>query len=271
MIFPKLSTSLTKGACGRIGIIGGSSEYTGAPYFSAMASLLVGSDLVYVFTHRDAAPIIKSYSPDLIVFPLFSNSCTDFEIPRVLQRLSALVVGPGLSNSPILLESAFKFIQEASKFNIPLIIDADALLLVSKYPNVFAKSVLTPNYREFQRLCTEFNLVDVDSIKNVENLALKLNATIVLKGSQDIITNGIETKVCDTEPGLRRVGGIGDILAGTLATFIGWSNSIDQCYEACRVVRAASCTAYLNKKRAMRAGDVLEELGSTAQKLLFDI
>lgn len=270
MIFPKLSTSLTKGACGRIGILGGSSEYTGAPYFSAMASLVVGSDLVYVFTHKDAAPVIKSYSPDLIVFPIFDNSCSHVEIPRVLKRLSALVVGPGLSSCPILLESAFKFIQEASKFNIPLIIDADALLLVSKYPKVFSKCILTPNYREFQRLFTEFNLVDVNSIKNVENLALKLDATIVCKGSQDIISNGHETIVCDSESGLRRVGGIGDVLAGTLATFIGWSNSLDQCFEACRVVRAASCSAYMKKRRTMRAGDVLQELGSVAEELVFD-
>ena len=54
---------------GRLGIIGGSQEYTGAPYYAAYAPLRIGADLSYLYTHPDAAPILKSYSPDLIVHP----------------------------------------------------------------------------------------------------------------------------------------------------------------------------------------------------------
>lgn len=69
-IIPKLHTDLHKGQSGRIGIVGGSKEYSGAPYFSAISSLRVGADLSYVFTTKEAAPVIKSYTPELIVLPL---------------------------------------------------------------------------------------------------------------------------------------------------------------------------------------------------------
>lgn len=32
---------------GRVAVIGGSEDYTGAPYFSAMASAKLGADMVY--------------------------------------------------------------------------------------------------------------------------------------------------------------------------------------------------------------------------------
>ena len=34
------------GQLGRVGVIGGSEDYTGAPYFSAMASARLGCDMV---------------------------------------------------------------------------------------------------------------------------------------------------------------------------------------------------------------------------------
>lgn len=69
-ILPKLHKDLHKGQSGRIGIVGGSKEYSGAPYFSAISSLRVGADLSYIFTTKEAAPVIKSYTPELIVLPL---------------------------------------------------------------------------------------------------------------------------------------------------------------------------------------------------------
>jgi hypothetical protein len=38
------------GQLGRVAVIGGSEDYTGAPYFSAMASAKLGCDMVCIFT-----------------------------------------------------------------------------------------------------------------------------------------------------------------------------------------------------------------------------
>lgn len=52
---------------GRIGIFGGSKDYTGAPFFSSMSALRTGADLAYVMTAEEAAPALKAYSPELMV------------------------------------------------------------------------------------------------------------------------------------------------------------------------------------------------------------
>lgn len=52
---------------GRVGVFGGSKDYTGAPFFASMSSLRTGADLAYVMTAEEAAPALKAYSPELMV------------------------------------------------------------------------------------------------------------------------------------------------------------------------------------------------------------
>lgn len=91
-LLPVLTKSLRKGDCGKIGVIGGSAEYTGAPYFSAITPMKIGADLCFVYTTPAAAPVIKGYSPELIVYP---NNNLDTN-RHSIERLDALVFGPGL-------------------------------------------------------------------------------------------------------------------------------------------------------------------------------
>ena len=48
-LVPPLSFDSRKGQNGRIGVLGGSYEYTGAPYYAAQSALQAGADLAYVF------------------------------------------------------------------------------------------------------------------------------------------------------------------------------------------------------------------------------
>lgn len=68
-----LASNAHKGSSGRIGVLGGSERYTGAPYYAGMAALHVGSDLAFVFCAQEAALAIKSYSPELMVAPVYSS------------------------------------------------------------------------------------------------------------------------------------------------------------------------------------------------------
>ena len=72
-IIKPLTESSKKGENGCIATIGGSLEYTGAPYYSAISALKSGADLSHVFCHTEAAIPIKSYSPELIVHPAFNT------------------------------------------------------------------------------------------------------------------------------------------------------------------------------------------------------
>lgn len=90
-VVPRLSDSKHKGQYGRIGVVGGSLEYTGAPYFAAISSLKVGADLAHVFCQKEAAVVIKSYSPELIVHPNLDDENAVEIIAPWLERLHVVV------------------------------------------------------------------------------------------------------------------------------------------------------------------------------------
>ena len=56
---PKLHVDSKKGDFGRIAIVGGSKEYTGAPYFSAISALRTGADLCHIICSNEAAIPLK--------------------------------------------------------------------------------------------------------------------------------------------------------------------------------------------------------------------
>lgn len=68
---PILTSKSYKGENGRIGVIGGSYQFTGAPFYSAISALKAGADLAHIFCSRSSSVSIKSYSPEIIVHPVF--------------------------------------------------------------------------------------------------------------------------------------------------------------------------------------------------------
>ncbi|XP_044106036.1 ATP-dependent (S)-NAD(P)H-hydrate dehydratase isoform X2 [Neovison vison] len=229
-IIPPLTSQKHKGQDGRIGIIGGCQEYTGAPYFAAISALKVGADLSHVFCTREAALVIKSYSPELIVHPVLDSPSAVHDVEQWLPRLHALVVGPGLGRDDTLLENV-KGILEASKArDIPVVIDADGLWLIARHPALiqgYQKAVLTPNHVEFGRL-SEAVLRDPadgsDHREAVRRLSRALgNVTVVQKGERDVISDGEQVLECVQEGSGRRCGGQGDLLSGALGVLVHWA------------------------------------------------
>ena len=67
VLVPPLVATSYKGSSGKVGVVGGCFEYTGAPFYAALTALKLGADLSHVFCDEAAAVPIKSYSPELIV------------------------------------------------------------------------------------------------------------------------------------------------------------------------------------------------------------
>lgn len=120
--------------------------------------------MCHLFCTQEAAIPIKSYSPELIVHPLLRSDDsfktlseseragtlrTSVErICDVFPRLDALVIGPGLGRDVAVQEVARQLIQRARSVQLPLILDGDALYLVSLEPDIvrgYARAILTPN------------------------------------------------------------------------------------------------------------------------------
>jgi NAD(P)H-hydrate repair Nnr-like enzyme with NAD(P)H-hydrate dehydratase domain len=102
-IVPSLVSSNHKGSMGRIGVVGGSSEYCGAPYYAGVSSLKVGADLASVFCSQSAAMPIKVYSPELMVSSFYDDSVENTS-PSMLKKVS-----PACSFSFTYIAYSFKF------------------------------------------------------------------------------------------------------------------------------------------------------------------
>ena len=77
------------------------------------------------------------------------------ELSSLLQRLHVLVVGPGLGREDYMQEYARIAVSLAREQKMYLVLDADALFLVGKDPDIikdYDRAVLTPNVVEFKRL-----------------------------------------------------------------------------------------------------------------------
>lgn len=77
------------------------------------------------------------------------------ELTGILERLHAIVIGPGLGREDHMQEYARVAIALAREQDKYIVLDADGLWLIQKHPEYikgYAKAVLTPNVVEFQRL-----------------------------------------------------------------------------------------------------------------------
>lgn len=233
-IIPPLTPKMHKGQAGRVGVIGGSQDYTGAPYFASISALRLGCDLAHVICEPGAGAGIKTYSPDLIVHPILNEKDTPDSIKSKLEsivsRLHVLVIGPGLGREEHMQNAAKVALQLAKEKEMYVVIDADGLYLVQNEPDVVkgnARAVLTPNVVEFKRLC-ESQKVDMKGEPSSFAPALSKalgGVTIIQKGSTDLIVSGDQVEEIKEPGGLKRCGGQGDLLSGMTGTFLAWGKS----------------------------------------------
>ena len=77
------------------------------------------------------------------------------EIAPWIGRMHALIIGPGLGRDEVTLSCVVGLIEAAKAANLPLILDADGLFLLTKHPNIikdYPLVTLSPNAVEFTRL-----------------------------------------------------------------------------------------------------------------------
>ncbi|KAG0492122.1 hypothetical protein HPP92_005224 [Vanilla planifolia] len=304
IITPKLDPIRYKGQAGKIAVIGGCREYTGAPYFAAISALKIGADLSHVFCTRDAAAVIKSYSPELIVHPVLEESysvrdeekasvCAKVlgEVNKWMERFDCIVVGPGLGRDPFLLDCVGEIMRQARESKIPTVIDGDGLFLVTNNLDLVkgnTLAILTPNINEYKRLVEKAlgcEINDQDASQQLASLASRIGGpTILRKGKTDLISDGLTVDEVDIFGSPRRCGGQGDILSGSVAVFSSWARQrlaiVEESYKLSNVnpmvlrsiagsalLRKAASFAYANKKRSTLTTDIIDYLGRSLEHI----
>jgi len=233
----KRSPDSHKGENGRVGIIAGSKDYTGAPALSAKAALKTGCDLATILTSESVSSTVASYSENFVVKSYSSDYFSRKALDQALEldrKVDSIVIGPGLGDpEPIAVR---EFLQES---NSTVIIDADALEQAPRSP--IKNAVLTPHKAEFKQ------------IENYMNTLLEKDNIVIEKGKTDTIYSKSGEKF-ENETGhpAMTVGGTGDILTGVIASLIAQGLNKEE---------AARLGVWLNGKAGEKAA---EKYGNSA-------
>ncbi len=246
-----------KGDFGRLLVIGGSKDYIGAPILAAKAAYRTSIDLVTVACPRYVAERMPE-DPVLIIRPTSSESYLSGSDVDVVLKLDydSVVLGNGIG----LHDETRSFVREFLRKNDkPAVLDADALKHLEPR-HVKTNHILTPHAGEFKTLFGDLPEESGARIKTVEEKAKKINATILLKGPIDIISNGEKTKLNRTHnPGMT-VGGTGDVLAGIAGALAARTETFTAASAAAFLSGLSGNLCRDEKGYAFTAMDVLEKI-----------
>ena len=268
-------SSSHKGNNGRLLVIGGSKDYSGAPAIAGMAAIGAGADLVYVASPQNAAEAIKSTSPDLIVKSLegdkLSSKHSD-EILSLVDNVDSVLIGPGAGIDE---DTSKLFNILVTKIKKPIVLDADALKqvelsLIKNREDI----ILTPHIFEFKSFFkVEDDLkLDIDSydfskvdgnITELQKIIRQIKGTVVVKGKYDLILSGNKFKINKSGNAGMTVGGTGDALAGISASLLSQGlSSFDSASLATFINGLAGDEAYNIKGNGFSATDLVSYIGS---------
>ena len=264
-----------KGNNGRLLVVGGSKDYSGAPAIAGMAAIGAGADLVYVASPENAADAIKSTSPDLIVKSLEGDKLSLNHLDEILdlsENVDAVLIGPG---SGIDDETSKLFNVLVTKIKKPIVLDADSLKQVelSLIKNR-EDMILTPHIFEFKSFFKadgdlkldidsyDFSEVD-ENITCFQNIARQIKGAVVVKGKYDLILSGSKFKINKSGNAGMTVGGTGDALAGISASLLSQGlSSFDSASLAAFINGLAGDEAFDVKGNGFSATDLVSYIGS---------
>ena len=268
-------SSSHKGNNGRLLVIGGSKDYSGAPAIAGMAAIGAGADLVYVASPQNAAEAIKSTSPDLIVKSLEGDKLSlkhYDEILSLVDNVDSVLIGPGAGID----EGTSKLFNIlVTKIKKPIVLDADALKqvelsLIKNREDI----ILTPHIFEFKSFFKVENdlKLDIDSydfskvdenITEFQKIIRQIKGTVVVKGKYDLILSGNKFKINKSGNAGMTVGGTGDALAGISASLLSQGlSSFDSASLATFINGLAGDEAYNIKGNGFSATDLVSYIGS---------
>lgn len=256
---PPRARDAHKGDFGRVHIVAGSVQYTGAPYFAAQGAVRSGAGLVFVHVPQEAWPVVAVKCHEAMVIPY--GEVDSAQHLQTLQQSDAVLIGPGLGRDAWRDARTLAWVEALKP---PLVLDADGINALSEHIDSLKArqgrlTVLTPHEGEFLRLLGgQGDLSDREAV--AENFARRYGCCLVLKGHRTVTAFPDGTVFVNTSgnPGMAK-GGSGDILAGMIASLLG---------QGLAPVRAVPATVWLHGRAGDLCASRLGEYGMAPTDLL---
>ncbi len=261
------AASANKGSFGHVLVVGGtfgsSGGKAGAPAMTALGAMRAGAGLVTAAVPTPALPVIASFAPELMTWPLAATrkgqiAVKNVEKKRIAELIagkSVLAIGPGLGQGA---EVAKFVVGLLGATKIPAVVDADALNILAAKPALIKKlakgrtMVLTPHPGEMARLLgVTVAEVQAGRLETARKFAQRMGVTLVLKGARTLIARPDGRVAVNTSgnPGMAK-GGSGDLLTGLIAGLLAQFP-----HDPAQAVEAAVYLHGLAADLAVRDGD----------------
>ena len=220
---PKRKADSNKGTYGKVLVIAGSEEMSGAAYFSAKAAYLSGCGLVKVFTHEKNRTMLTTRLPEAIPVTYDGKKNLKESLIAAVQWADVLVLGPGLGRSDTARQIVKLTIQTAA---VPIIVDADALNLLSEELEILkgphTDLIVTPHLGEMSRLVDmPIEYIKKNILMTAQDFSREYNVICVLKDARTITSIPYGKTYVNTSGnhGMATAGS-GDVLTGIIAGFL---------------------------------------------------
>lgn len=259
-----------KASVGRVLVVGGSRGMAGAPALAARGALRAGAGLVTIAVPARIADVVAGFLPETMVLALpcdddgALDSSSDEALVPLLERVDAVVLGPGLGRAAGTEDAVFGILARA---RVPVVLDADGLYAIrGRLGDLAARTgvtVLTPHKGEASALLGEANATQVGNrATRACRLATDARAVCVLKGPGTIVSDGTRAYVNATGNAVLATGGTGDVLSGVVAAFLAGlpATGGDAFGAACLAVHVHGAAADLVRARRGDRGSLASEI-----------
>jgi hydroxyethylthiazole kinase-like uncharacterized protein yjeF len=276
-LLPLRPLNSNKGTFGKVMLYCGSPPYPGSAFLAGNAAGRSGAGLVTLAVTQQMLPIHASAFHEGTFSLLPEEAAGSFErassIMKSLEGYRALLIGPGLGQSPYTREVILELLESLRALpdeeRPQLVIDADGLNNLSALElwwTLLPKgTVITPHPGEMGRLCHGLKVSggEIDRLELARRKAEQWQVTLVLKGACTIIIEpGGRTRInWQANPALASAG-TGDVLAGMIAGLLA---------QHVRPFDAASAAVYLHTAASELVSAEIGETGLLASDLLAQI
>ena len=266
---PRRARDAHKGNFGRVYILGGCMEYTGAPVLAARAAVRTGAGLVHVGVPAPAWNVAAAKLDEAMAHPLPAGKDGQLSLEAaqaVLDRAApcgVCLLGPGLGrgNGPgAVVRHLLRELRQ------PVVLDADGINALEGHIDSLDQrkglfTVLTPHDGEFARLGGDVS--GGDRLHAARTFAVEHGCCLVLKGRCTITAFPDGSAFLNTtgNPGMAK-GGSGDVLAGMILSLLGQGLPARQAVPAAVWLHGAAgdrCAAELGEY-GMTPSDMVEAL-----------
>jgi NAD(P)H-hydrate epimerase len=266
---PPRPAEANKGTFGRVLIVAGSVNYTGAAALTALGALRAGAGLVTLACIAEVRAAVAPLLPEA-TYLVLQGECGHLAasagdtLVREIGRYDALIVGPGLGANAETASFVRGVLAHPALAEKDVVVDADALNALSRWPlwpqEVRGRLVLTPHPGELSRLVRKpVSELQEQRLPVCEHYASEWRQTLLLKGAHTVIASPEGAKlVSPFATAALATGGTGDVLAGVIGGLLA---------QRVPPFDAAGVGAFLHGAAALELAQSYGESGLLASEL----